>query len=238
MTPAQVVMRRTIRFTCDEIRPDGGAIIRRLHGEMPGAPYLNDLAQDARAIIDRVGRPTAVFERIGLDQFEVLYCGSPANQLPAPLPRVARHAVGIALFAATLGPEVEAALADRCRVRTIAGERGMFDAFTAAACERLAQRTADLFAASLPHANVPAFAYLPGSCGWASGGTATVLGMLQPEELGGWTEAAGTPSLCCVAGILLAAPESVHRTNAQFPCCESCSQHRCLYRVPATHTAA
>lgn len=239
-------MRRVLRLTCDEIRPDGGAIIRRMHGHTPGAPYLNDLAEEARSIIDRVGRPAAVFQRIGLDQFEAIYGASAVNQVPAPLPCVARRSAAIALFAATLGPDVDGAIRARFRSSGALGalegrawEASMLDAFTAAACERLAQVSADQFAASLPHLDVPAFPYLPGFCGWDASGAPAVLDRLRPDEIDGWVPGAGlVQPLGFIAGMLVAAPAEVHRTTSEFPCCSTCTSRRCLYRVAASHHAA
>jgi hypothetical protein len=231
-------MRRTLCLTCDEIRPDGGAIIRRMHGETPGAPYLNDLAEEARAIIERVGRPIAVFEQVTPSAFDALYASAGPNDTPSPLPGIVGRAVGVALFAATLGPEVEAAICERLR-RGHAAEACMLDAFTAAASERLAQVTADQFADAIGAGDAPAFPYMPGYCGWHISALPVVLDRLRPEEIGTLLTGSNLlQPLSSIAGVIVAAPPHVHRVAETYPCCTNCSTRRCLYRVSATHHAA
>jgi hypothetical protein len=225
-------MRRTLRLTCHEIRPEGLAILRRMDasGRESAAPRLNDLALEARALLEEVAEPAAVFQQVGFQEFSAIYRGAGANDPSSPLEAIVRHSRGLAVFAATLGPHVDAAVRERFS-RGDASEARMLDAFTSAACERLALVTADQFAVALGSV-APALPYSPGYCGWHVTGLAAVFDRLHPDEIGASLRGSILQPLNSVAGIIVAAPAAAHRIDTRFACCVACSRW-CLDRHAA-----
>lgn len=234
-------MRRLIRFTCDEVRPDRAEVLRRM--QMPEdtsvSGRLETLIDAACSSLEKIARPVAVFETVSTSGFMNLYAEASGSADDTPLHHIVPRADALALFAATLGPAVDAAIRERFR----AGDAPFgwcLDAFASAAAERMGDRVGDCYRLALGESEPPpalrVLPYSPGYCGWNVSGQAALFRELSPIEIGVTLSARCLMQpIKSVSGLLVAGSPDAHVFRPSFPFCEPCLTKDCCRRMASVH---
>jgi hypothetical protein len=224
-----------------DLGPHGAAVLARLHVP-PGAALsdaLHALLDEAAAAFDRAAAPAAVYEELPFAEFEQVYAAG-RHEARTPLASIARRAGALALFAGTLGRELDVAIASSFRCGN-AALGCVLDACASVAAERLADLMAARFHAGVAGRNSAwrVLPYSPGYCGWHVSGQMPLFERLQPQDIGVTLNASAmmTP-LKSVSGVLVAATAEAHRFSPNFPFCETCAARECLDRMRALRTMA
>jgi hypothetical protein len=229
-------MRRVMRFGAREIWPETDEVLRR-QGMPRGAivsPRLEELVQDAAGAFEELANAVAVFDEVSLDEFGPIYTGRGANEPHTPLADIYPRATALALFAATLGNEVEFAVRRRFQANDPA-LGCMLDAFASAAAERVADRVAERYRARFGEDQAPAIhvlPYSPGYCGWHVSGQTALFERLRPEEIGvELNDRCLMQPIKSVSGVLVAGGRDVHVFRPTYDCCELCATQHCRQRM-------
>jgi Vitamin B12 dependent methionine synthase, activation domain len=230
-------MRRVMRLSAGEIRPEARDVLRRqgLPYSAIVSPRMNGLVEEAAGAFDELASPAAIVEQISLSDFGVIYAGAGQNDPDTPLADIYPRAGTLALFAATLGQEVDMAIRRRFRAHDVA-LGCMLDAFASAAAERLADRVASHYRATLAEgpaaSTIRVLPYSPGYCGWHVSGQETLFARLRPEEIGiELSERCMMQPIKSVSGVLTAGPADVHLFRPTYDCCELCATQHCRERM-------
>jgi hypothetical protein len=244
MMDRRMVPRTLVRLALADVRPDRAEVLSRL-GLGPDAAAnarLDTLVGDAATLFERHAAPAALFEEIPVGDFAAIYAGEGQNGVSTPLDDISRRADALALFAATLGRDVDEA-------GRALFERGdpalgyVLDVTASVAAERLADLAARQFAAALPPRGRPAgqtaaLAYSPGYCGWHVSGQHALFARLRPEPLGiALTPGALMDPVKSVSGVIVAGPGRIHRFRPTYAFCDACATHECLPRMASVARA-
>lgn len=233
-------MRRVIRLTAREVRPDAADVLRH-QGIPPGAavsPSLHALVRSARAAFDELVFPVAVFDEVSRSEFAAIYDGSGLNEPGTPMREIVPRAAALALFAATIGPGAETEI----RRRLAEGDAAFactLDAFASAATERLADLVAREYLANLEpplqsQAPIHVLPYSPGYCGWHVSGQKPLFDRLQPAEIGiELTERCFMVPAKSVSGVFVAGSREAHRFRPVYTFCDVCVTRECRDRQRA-----
>lgn len=230
--------RAVLRLTPECIRPHGALVLTRM--QVPAGAALSDrlraLLDEAADTFAREAAPVAVFDELPVGEFEQLYEGAGRNQPHTPVPVVARRAEALALFAGTLGPAMDAAIA-RAFGQGNAALGCVLDTYASIAAERLAERAADRFRECVDRRHPDGrfvLPYSPGYCGWHVSGQRALFERLRPGEIGIVLNASCMMvPVKSVSGVLIAGSREAHRFSPSFPFCEACTHRECLDRMRA-----
>jgi hypothetical protein len=199
----------------------------------PVSSRLDLLIEQAAQIFDRTASPAAVFHRVSHDEFATVYAGSGWNAPESPLEDIFPRADALALFAGTLGQQMDHAIGSLFK----SGDPAlgyMLDVTAASAADRLAEVTAVRFLSSLHRdsAELRVLPYSPGYCGWHVSGQRELFAHLQPDEIGiALTRGCLMDPLKSVSGVLVAGRPAVHRFRPTYPFCDACTTHECRVRM-------
>ena len=194
------------------------------------------MGRQALAEYLELARPIGVQEEIRAEDFAEVFAGEGQNDPDAPLAGIFPRAARLALFAATLGPEVSRRIAGLFAAQDFA--RGaVLDAVASVAADGLTavleQRFADrLGAGGSRGVALAVLAYSPGYCGWHVSGQRRLFARLRPEEAGITLRPSHLMEpLKSVSGILVAAVPEIHRFEDNFSFCKACATHACRVRL-------
>lgn len=241
-------------YTTAEERPEAyhGMVVERVRaGEvlsLPAAvwrqlglggrePDDRTAAMGRRALAEylELARPVGVQEEIRTEDFAAVFAGEGQNEPDAPLAGVFPRAERLALFAATLGPEVSRRIAELFAAQDFA-LGAVLDAVASMAADGmtavLEQRLAARLAEAAPRGPAPAvLAYSPGYCGWHVSGQRRLFARLRPEEAGVTLRPSCLMEpLKSVSGVLVAGAPAIHRFDDRFGFCAACATHACRAR--------
>jgi hypothetical protein len=206
--------------------------------DLPGdgdlAPRLGRLVEESVHEYLALATPCAVVEDIEPEAFRAVLHGEGRNLLPLPLEPVIERAEGLALFVATIGPAVPAAISRWFAARDPA--RGyMLDGIASAAADGLSLWAAREWAERRFGGCAPgscALPYSPGYCGWDVSGQRALFAALRPSETGvRLNDSCLMLPLKSVSGVLVYATAAAHRMRQDYPCCETCLTRDCEGRV-------
>jgi cobalamin-dependent methionine synthase I len=149
------------------------------------------------------------------------------------------RAHGFALFAATLGQELD----DDVREMFAHGDPAqgfMLDMVASSAADRLAHLMADAFMAALAASGRAsdgwhALPYSPGYCGWHVSGQRALFDRLEPAAAGiALTSSCLMQPIKSVSGVVIVGPAQAHRFRPNYPFCDVCATRECLPRMAST----
>ena len=230
-------MRDVVRFDAAAIRPDRRDVLERLGlgSADPVSARLEDLLAQAASLFTRIAKPVAVFEQVPRREFGVIYEGAGANAPSTPLDEIYPRAHALALYAATLGAEVD----DTIRASFECGDPALgytLDVTASGAADRLSELAAERFVARLPGRtrSLRVLPYSPGYCGWDITGQRALFERLRPVEIDVvLTASCLMDPLKSVSGAFVAGRAAVHRFRPTYPFCDACTTHACRVRMAA-----
>jgi hypothetical protein len=180
--------------------------------------------------------PRGVFASVGTDRFGAIYEGEGQNAPRTPLGLIFPRADGLALFAVTIGSQVEATV-----TRLFAdGEYGlgyMLDSVASRGAETTADRVEKHYSRRYDGdrndtGRLAFLRYSPGYCGWDVSGQRKLFAELRPEEIGiSLRETFLMNPLKSVSGVIVTGPPEIHVFENSYPFCASCATRECLGRI-------
>lgn len=230
-------MREVIRFEAPEAEPDVEEVLR--HQRLPERSRLSNKVRaaldDALRLESDLSEPVAVFDEVAADEFGAIYDGEGCNAPDSPLAAIFPKADALALYAATLGPELSERIRELIHRHDLAVAY-LLDLLASAAADLMADRLGERYLSSLRRRGLldeeaRVLAYSPGYCGWHVSGQGRLFERLRPAEIGVTLgESFLMTPLKSVSGVLVAGRPAVHRFRPDFPFCASCATHECRTR--------
>jgi hypothetical protein len=231
-------MRRRYEWTTGESVPARSEVLK-LQGLPDGRnarPRVGALLDTAFDWYADLAEPRAIVDDIAPEAFAHVYQGEGRNAPSTPLELVYPRAEGLALFVATVGEPVTAAIR-YLFARNEPALAAMLDSVASAAADRLAALVVPRYlrTAGVPAADrARALSYSPGYCGWHVSGQRELFGRLKPEEIGvTLNESCLMKPLKSVSGVIVAGPGRIHRFAPDYPFCAECAEKPCRARIAA-----
>lgn len=231
-------MRRVIDIEAEEIAPTVEELLNQ-QGVPPGAvhdePTLR-AAREAIALWGHLSQPMGIFAEIAIHDFAQVYIGNGRNEPDTPLPNIYQRADALALFAVTVGHDVEQEI--RRLFETNEFPLGaMLDAAASVSAENAADIVQDKFQKHLSvigrwDRSKGIMPFSPGYCGWHVSGQRALFDTLHPEEIGiELSDSYLMQPLKSISGLLVAGPRDIFQFDDDFPFCSECATHSCRERI-------
>jgi hypothetical protein len=227
-----------MRWTAEAIVPAPDAVARAmgLPDARPPSPRTLRLVEEARRMFLRLAEPRAVVAEVTRDAFAGVFAGEGRNDAATPLGAIHSRAEALALFVATLGAPVTAAIAGLF-ARHEPALAYVLDTTASEAADTLAARVGRDVEARARHRGTVshgarALPYSPGYCGWHVSGQAALFSALDPGPAIGvtLTDSFLMQPLKSVSGVVVVAPPEIHDAGTGFDCCPACSTRQCQDR--------
>jgi len=173
---------------------------------------------------------------INRDYFEEIYTGIGLNDSPGPIEKIYPRAAQLALFAATVGPELVKTISDLFAKGDFAFANHL-DAAASSGTDLIshvleAQFKADLIRQGRANQQTVVMAYSPGYCGWHVSGQKRLFEFLRPERIGvSLRESFLMEPLKSVSGVLIAGLREIHQFAPTYYVCEQCTTRDCQERM-------
>ena len=197
----------------------------------PAVAAVQSIIDRSREVFNDSARPRALYETLGMTDFDRIYPGRGDNDDDTPLEHVVDEAVSLALFAVTLGP----AVSDHINTLFDAGklaEGYILDQVASFAADELAQIAGRRFQTESPRDDLAVLPYSPGYCGWHVSGQQALFAHLRPDEIGiSLNDSCLMHPIKSVSGVLVLAPVEAHEFSPSFPCCATCTTLDCQERA-------
>jgi len=231
-------MSTIIRFSSEAVRPAREQVLR-MQGvplDKPVSTRTERLGQQALKLLAEMARPVGILAEISTADFAAVYQGEGRNEPKTPVGDIFPRAGRLALFAATLGPEVSNEIARRFRDND-AALAAMLDSAASVAADRVAELLEQHFRQMLIEegaltAATGVLRYSPGYCGWHVSGQRKLFECLRPEQIGiRLRDSFLMDPLKSVSGVLIAGPEHIHRFATSYPFCAECRSRTCRGRL-------
>ena len=231
-------MRRYIDLIVSDITPSPAQVLENqgMAGRRNIPSRITALLDSALELFKELAKPRGLMEDLAIQDFPAIYNGNGLNSAECPIPPIVAGADAIALFAATMGPDL-ASKSSELFAKGGPALGFMLDAVNSAAAEELGRMMCLKFLEYLPaqlreSKELKAQYYCPGHCGWHLSGQEKVFEVLRPGEIG----ITITPSWAMhpvksISGILIAAGIEVHRFRPNFPFCRNCKEAKCVSRL-------
>jgi hypothetical protein len=219
-------MRKIVAVSVEETAPDARAVLERLSipaDVIPGERTAA-LIEQALSLFRSLSRPAGVFLPIPPRRFAVIYRGNERNEPTTPLEEIFPRSAGLALFAATIGPEVSARITGLFGARDFA-TASVLDAVASEATELAADVVQTTYRDALAgqgkaDSSTKLLRYSPGYCGWHISGQRALFDALEPGDIGiTLRESFLMEPLKSVSGVIVAGPGSIHDFEDGYPFC-------------------
>ncbi|UCG31590.1 MAG: hypothetical protein JSU68_07970 [Phycisphaerales bacterium] len=225
-------------FDVDHVVPDRAAVLE-LQGIPPetGLPdHLEGLYAAALRLLTENAAPAAVLADVSKPRFGTIYQGEGNNEHRTPVADIFPAAERLALFAVTMGPQLERAVR-ACFDANDFAVGSMLDSVASASTDRAADLVQARFRAQLDRrgllrSDTGILRYSPGYCGWHISGQRRLFEYLEPEQIGiSLRDSYLMQPLKSISGVLIAGPRDIHDIADNYDCCESCDDHGCRERI-------
>ncbi len=228
----------TIRLGVDDVMPARAAVLAH-QGIPPDADVsarILRLHGRAAEEFDRCARPVGIVDEVDPATFATIFGDDGQNADDAVVGFVFPAADRLALYAATIGPEVSE------RIEALFEDNdfalgSMLDSVASQAADRGGQALAAWYHARLLDAGLltpddTVLGYSPGYCGWQITGQRRLFAHLQPERIGiSLNPRCMMNPLKSVSGVFVAAEPGVHVFEPRFSYCRECRDRSCIDRV-------
>ncbi len=231
-------MRRVIDIKTEDITPSITGILA--HQGMPphvqaDEPTLKP-AREAIALWEHLSQPVGIFAEIAIHEFAQVYIGESRNEPETPLPNIYQRANALALFAVTVGHDVEQEI--RRLFETNEFPLGaMLDAAASVSAEKAVDVVQDRFRKHLSvvgrwDRSKGVMPFSPGYCGWHVSGQRALFDTLHPEEIGiELSDSYLMQPLKSISGVLVAGAKDIFQFDDDFPFCSECATRSCRERI-------
>jgi len=227
-------MKRKVNILREDIIPSLDAVLK-LQGVPDDAeinPQVMESAKKALHYFSELARPQGVIADIDLADFEKIYNGIGLNVSPGPIEKIYPKASQLAVFAATIGPDIVKAI-------SALFEKGDFalanhlDAAASTGTDLIShvlenQLKADLIRQGRANNETAVLAYSPGYCGWHISSQKQLFDFLQPGDIGiTLRDSFLMEPLKSISGVLITGPANIHVFEAAYPFCAQCKSKTC-----------
>jgi len=199
---------------------------------------VQDLYQEAETLFMQLAVPKGILADIDSETFAEIYTGTGKNEPQTPLESIYPQAKQLALFAATMGPEISRKVQELMENTGTDFALGfMLDSVASYSADR-ASAVAEEFLlkristeSTSPKA-LKVLLYSPGYCGWHVSGQGKLFDYLKPQAIGITLNPSFlmTP-IKSISGVLVAGLPEIHNFDNDFPFCNHCRTHNCRDRV-------
>ncbi|MCK4461190.1 MAG: hypothetical protein KAW46_05265 [candidate division Zixibacteria bacterium] len=231
-------MRCVVDIEAKEITPSTEDILKQ-QGVPPGValdePTLT-AAREAIALWEHLSQPVGIFMEIPIREFAQVYIGDGRNEPETPLPNIYQRADALALFAVTVGHDVEQEI--RRLFETNEFPLGaMLDAAASVSAEKAVDVAQNKFQEYLGNGgrwgrSKGVMPFSPGYCGWHVSGQRALFDTLHPEEIGiALSDSYLMQPLKSISGVLVAGPKDIFQFDDDFPFCSECATRSCRERI-------
>jgi len=204
----------------------------------PAVAAVQSIIDRSREVFNDSARPRALYETLGMTDFDGIYRGRGDNDDDTPLEHVLDDAVSLALFAVTLGDQVSGRIAALFEVGELA-EGYILDQVASFAADELADVAARRFQIDSERSDLAVLPYSPGYCGWHVSGQQALFAHLRPDEIGiSLNDSCLMRPIKSVSGVLVLASVEAHDFNPAFPCCATCTTLNCQERIASLRTGS
>jgi hypothetical protein len=233
-------MSIVIEITTAQIAPSTADILAH-QGIPPGAQVDESTlapARQAMELLERLSRPTGVYAVTAHDDFRILYSGEGRNEPHTPLDDIHPRADALALFAVTIGHQVEQEI--RRLFETNEFPLGsMLDAAASVSVEKAVDAVECHFRRQLSEeqqwpSTMGIMPFSPGYCGWHVSGQRALFDALHPEKIGiELNDSFLMQPLKSISGVLVAGEKQIFDFDDDFPFCSDCATRSCRERIKA-----
>jgi hypothetical protein len=229
-----------VDITATEIAPTIEEIL--VHQGVPPGVAIDEAtlapARQASDLLARLSRPTGAYALTTSDQFASVYGGSGRNDEDTPLEDIYKRADALALFAATIGGEVEREIRRLFEINEFP-LGSMLDAAASVSAEKAVDIVQDRFQRDLADerhwiSTMGVMPFSPGYCGWHVSGQRALFDVLHPERIGiELSESCLMQPLKSISGVFVAGAKEIFEFDDDFVFCSDCATRSCRDRIKA-----
>ncbi len=231
-------MRQIIDIPVSRIKPSREDVLEAQgidRGVEPSEKILA-LYEDAMTWIELLTEPTAIIQKICMEEFYKVYAGSGQNAADTPLKKIVPLASTLAFGAATLGQSISRKISDLFDKNDFA-LASMLDAAASIGADNCGRFMEEALRRELQRrapnlVDLTVMLYSPGYCGWHISGQEALFESLQPGNIGiQLNDSFLMDPLKSLSGLLVAGEPDIHRFVNDYPFCGDCRNHTCVRRM-------
>lgn len=231
-------MRQIIDIPVSRIKPSRDEVLSAQgieKGTDPSEKILK-LLEDSMTWFELLTEPTAIIQKICLEEFYKVYAGKGRNAADSPLKKIVPQASALALGAATLGHPISRKITDLF-ARNDFALASMLDAAASIGADHCGRFMEEVLRRELQRkwpdqVNLTVMLYSPGYCGWHISGQEALFESLQPGNIGIQLNSSFLMDpLKSISGLLVAGDPDIHRFANDYPFCGDCRNHSCVSRM-------
>jgi Vitamin B12 dependent methionine synthase, activation domain len=233
-------MHQIIDISSGEIVPTVPAVLQAQGIPANKIPEerIVDLAKQSISLLQEISRPKGIMMEISTNDFSSIYFGEGKNEIPSPLETIYPYSDNLAVFAVTLGEDVDrqiAALFEKNEFPL----GSMLDSAASEGAERAADILETYFAGDLKKtgqfpSSSGLLRFSPGYCGWHVSAQRKLFSFLRPEQIGiTLRDSFLMQPLKSISGVAVAATKELFLFDDDFSFCADCKTHSCRNRISA-----
>lgn len=231
-------MSGIIDIEISDITPSLEAILRE-QGIPPGTELKSQVIETAKKALQLfvdLAQPAALMMEINRRDFEPIYNGIGLNSEPTPIRKVYERAHHMALFAATVGPDVVTKISALFTKSEFA-LGSLLDSAASNGTDLISHVLEKKYLAEMNRLgqsfkDTVVMAYSPGYCGWHISAQKPLFEYLQPSKIGlSLRDSFLMEPLKSISGVLIAGPPEIHAIEAVYPFCKECKSRPCRDRT-------
>ncbi len=231
-------MDEVIEIAIEDVAPDERSVmqLQGIPAERKPPDNARQLFQSARVIYADCARPAGIIKQVAENEFQDIYKGESLNAQSTPVPHIAAHAQGLAIFAVTLGHTIHDKINELFVDRELA-LASMLDSCASVGAEKVADFVQAFFVGSMKKRGLAdeeciTMRYSPGYCGWHVSGQRKLFDYLGPERIGiKLRDSFLMEPLKSVSGVMIAGKREIHVIEDKYPFCRECETHSCKERL-------
>jgi len=233
-------MRQIVEISSSELAPAVSAVLKAqgIPENIIPEERITDLAGQSISLLQNISRPKGIMMEISTNDFSSIYFGEGKNEIPSPLETIYPYSDSLAIFALTLGENVDREIAALFEKNEFA-LASMLDSAASEAAEMAADIVETSYARTLKKTGqLPSSSTLlrfsPGYCGWHISAQRRLFAFLKPEQIGlSLRESFLMQPLKSISGVIVAATREIFLFDDDFTFCKDCKTHSCRKRIRA-----
>ncbi|UCF38642.1 MAG: hypothetical protein JSU96_07345 [Acidobacteriota bacterium] len=228
-------MSQIFEFTPEQVYPSREAVFQH-QGVPPGAR----ISEQSRSLLERsfelfeeLAAPIGMLAPISPSDFSEVLTGEGENEEHHPVLQIFPKGDSLALFAATLGPEISDRVQQYFQDKDVAMGYTL-DSVASIAADIVADLVQARFDGDLKDASpdTGVLRYSPGYCGWHVSGQKKLFRYLNPSQIGiSLNESCLMSPIKSVSGVLIAGPKQIHIFPNSYSFCALCPTQSCRSRI-------